>query len=143
MDEVRRRRAEPKAAAARIRGLFKGLPYVPTYFRWHDPNVRTTPAFTVWGMTRMYFWYFFRTPRALRKRLYDWSPLTGYASHPESLLENRRLALRRKRSYVRDVFKAWNDDWTAGLADPRPLGAGPGGGLPGNQGTSVLRPART
>lgn len=111
MDKVRSGEAAPKAVAAQIRGLFKDLPYVPTYFRWHDPAVRTTPAFTVWGMTRMYFWYFFRTPRALRKRLYDWSPFTGYAVIFKSLLVNRRLALRRKRSYVRDVFKAWNNDW--------------------------------
>jgi hypothetical protein len=34
------------------------------------------------------------------------------------LLKNRRLALRRKRSYVRDVFKAWNDDWTAAAVPP-------------------------
>lgn len=115
MDDVRDGRAEPRAAAARIRGMFKDLPYVPTYFRWHDPSVRTTPAFTVWGMTRMYFWYLFRTPRALRKRLYDWSPFTGYAVILKSILENRRLALRRKRSYVRDVFKAWNDDWRSDL----------------------------
>jgi FADH2 O2-dependent halogenase len=119
MDRVRSGEAEPKAAAAAIRGLFKDLPYVPTYFRWHDPSVRTTPAFTLWGMTRMYFWYFLRTPRALRKRLYDWSPLTAYGVVLKSLLKNRRLALRRKRSYVRDVFKAWNDDWTAEPADPQ------------------------
>ena len=119
MDDVRDGRAEPRAAAARIRGMFKGLPYVPTYFRWHDPSVRTTPAFTAWGMTRMYFWYFFRTPRALRKRLYDWSPFTGYAVILKSILENRRLALRRKRSYVRDVFKAWNDDWRTDLGRPQ------------------------
>src|SRR6185436_19202602 len=117
MDKVRSGEAAPKAAAAQIRGLFKGMPYVPTYFRWHDPSVRTTPAFTVWGMTRMYFWYFFRTPRAMRKRLYSWNPLTGYAVIFKSLLTNRRLALRRKRSYVRDVFKAWNDDWKADAGD--------------------------
>ena len=40
MDEVRSGAAEPKAAAAAIRGLFKDLPYVPTYFRWHDPRQR-------------------------------------------------------------------------------------------------------
>lgn len=117
MDQVRSGAAAPKAVAAQIRGLFKDLPYVPTYFRWHDPAVRTTPAFTVWGMTRMYFWYFFRTPRALRKRLYGWSPFTGYGVIFKSLLSNRRLALRRKRSYMRDVFKAWNNDWKEDLGD--------------------------
>jgi FADH2 O2-dependent halogenase len=117
MDQVRSGSAEPKAAAASIRNLFKGLPYVPTYFKWHDPSVRTTPAFTVWGMTRMYLWYYFKTPRALRKRLYDWSPFTAYGVILKSLLENRRLALRRKRSYVRDVFTSWNEDWTAKAGD--------------------------
>jgi len=117
MDRVRSGEVEPKAAAAAIRSLFKDLAYVPTYFRWHDPSVRTTPAFTLWGMTRMYLWYYFRTPRALRKRLYGWSPFTAYGVVLRSLLANRRLALRRKRSYVRDVFKAWNDDWTADAAD--------------------------
>src|SRR5262249_57010144 len=87
-------------------------------FRWHDPSVRTTPAFTLWGMTRMYFWYFLRTPRELRKRLYGWSPITAYGVVLRSLLENRRLALRRRRSYVRDAFKAWNDDWTAEVVEP-------------------------
>ncbi len=115
MDGVRSGAAAPKETAAKIRGLFKDLPFVPTYFRWHDPSVRTTPAFTLWGMTRMYFWYFFRTPRAMRKRLYGWSPLTAYGVVFKSLLTNRRLALRRKRSYVRDVFKAWNNDWKEDL----------------------------
>jgi len=117
MDRVRSGEVEPKVAAAAIRSLFKDLAYVPTYFHWHDPSVRTTPAFTLWGMTRMYLWYYFRTPRALRKRLYGWSPFTAYGVVLKSLLANRRLALRRKRSYVRDVFKAWNDDWTADVAD--------------------------
>jgi tetracycline 7-halogenase / FADH2 O2-dependent halogenase len=112
MDRVRCGEAAPKAAAAKIRAMFKGLPYVPTYFRWHDPAVRTTPAFTVWGMTRMYFWYFFKTPRAMRKRLYNWSPFTGYGVILKSLRENSRLARNRKRRYERDVFKAWNEDWT-------------------------------
>jgi len=115
MDRVRRGEAQPQAAAAVIRGLMKDLPFVPTYFRWHDPRVRTTPAFTVWGMTRMYLWYWLRTPRALRKRLYDWSPFTAYGVILRSLRENSRLALSRRRRYVRDVFRAWNDDWTADL----------------------------
>jgi tetracycline 7-halogenase / FADH2 O2-dependent halogenase len=112
MDRVRCGEVAPKVAAAKIRGMFKDLPYVPTYFRWHDPAVRTTPAFTVWGMTRMYFWYFFKTPRALRKRLYNWSPFTGYGVILKSLRENSRLARNRKRRYERDVFKAWNEDWS-------------------------------
>jgi FADH2 O2-dependent halogenase len=111
MDRVRCGEVEPQAAAAGIRGLMKDLPFVPTYWRWHDPRVRTTPAFTVWGMTRMYAWYFLRTPRALRKRLYNWSPLTAYGVILRSLRQNSRLALSRKRRYVRDVFRAWNDDW--------------------------------
>jgi FADH2 O2-dependent halogenase len=111
MDQVRAGQAAPKAAAAAIRGLMKDLPYVPTYFRWHDPRVRTTPAFTVWGMTRMYCWYYLRTPRELRRRLYGWSPLTAYGVILRSLRENSRRALQRKRRYVRDVFRAWNDDW--------------------------------
>jgi FADH2 O2-dependent halogenase len=119
MDQVRAGQAEPKAAAAGIRGLMKDLPYVPTYFRWHDPRVRTTPAFTVWGMTRMYLWYFLRTPRELRRRLYGWSPLTAYGVILASLRGNSRQALHRKRRYVRDVFRSWNDDWTVDLDGER------------------------
>ena len=67
MDAVRAG-ADPKDAAARIREMFRGLDYVPTYFRWHDPAVRTTPAFTIGGMTRMYFWYLLRcTASGLRR----------------------------------------------------------------------------
>lgn len=119
MDRVRRGEAPPKEVAANIRAMFKDLPLVPTYFRWHEATSRTTPAFTVWGMTRMYFWYRLRAPRALRKRLYDWSPLTGYAVILRSLFANSRAASRRKWGFVRDVFRAWNDDWRIDLDDAR------------------------
>jgi tetracycline 7-halogenase / FADH2 O2-dependent halogenase len=119
MDRVRRGEVPPKQAAAAIRGLFKDLPFVPTYFRWSDPAMRTTPAFTVWGMTRMYFWYRLRAPKAMRHRLFDWSPLTAYGVIWKALRENSRAAMRRKWRYVRDVFKAWNDDWTVDLDDVR------------------------
>ncbi len=69
---------DARTAADRIRGAFKGLSYLPTYWKWHDPTVRTTPAFTVWGMTKMYLWYYFRAPKAVRQQLYGWSPVTAY-----------------------------------------------------------------
>ena len=111
MDQVRDGQASPADAAARIRGLFKGIQYVPTYWRWHEAVVRTTPAFTLWGMTRMYFWFVLFSPSELRKPLWGWSALTAYRYILNSILKNRRLSLRRSRLYVRDVFRAWNTDW--------------------------------
>jgi FADH2 O2-dependent halogenase len=111
MDRVRDGLSSPAEAAQRIRGLFKSIKYFPTYFHWHDPTVRTTPAFTIWGMTKMYFWFLLRSPRHLRGPLFDWSPFTAYRYIAQSVLENSRLARRRNRFYIRDVFRAWNGDW--------------------------------
>jgi tetracycline 7-halogenase / FADH2 O2-dependent halogenase len=111
MDAVRDGLREPKEAAANIRALFKGIKYVPTYWRWHEAAVRTTPAFTLWGMTRMYFWFLFYSPAHLRKALWGWSSLTAYKYILNSIREDRHLSKRRNRMYVRDVFKAWNMDW--------------------------------
>ena len=113
MDRVRDGETSPSEAAQQIRGLFKGIKYFPTYFRWHEAEMRTTPAFTVWGMTRMYFWFLFRSPQHLRKPLFDWSALTAYRYIYDSLRMNSKSSKRRNRSYVRDVFKAWNRDWVA------------------------------
>ncbi|HTQ80290.1 MAG TPA: FAD-dependent oxidoreductase [Thermoanaerobaculia bacterium] len=112
MDAVRDGRAAPKEAADRIRALFIGIKYCPTYWRWPDKSVRTTPAFTVWGMTKMYFWYFFNAPRHVRKAMWDWSPLTAYRYILGSILDSRRSAARRRRHFLRDVFRAWNTDWS-------------------------------
>ncbi len=111
IDAVRSGRADPKAAAAAIRMLFKETNHVPHSWRWHDPAVRATPAFNVWGMTRMYFWYVFKAPRHVRKQLYDWSAWTGYKYVFNALRAERRRARRQQKTYVRDVFKAWNRDW--------------------------------
>lgn len=111
MDSVRDGQSSPSEAAQQIRALFKGIKYFPTYFRWHEASVRTTPAFTLWGMTRMYFWFLFRSPPHLRKPLFDWNPFTAYLYIAKSVLENRRLSRRRNRFYIRDVFRAWNGDW--------------------------------
>jgi hypothetical protein len=62
-------------------------------------------------MTRMYFWFLFRSPRHLRKPLFDWNPFTAYLYIAKSVLENSRLSRRRNRFYIRDVFRAWNADW--------------------------------
>lgn len=118
MDQVRAG-ANPKEAAARIRELFASVDYVPAYFRWHDASVRTTPAFTVGGMTRMYFWYLFRSPRNVFQELYGWKPLTAYGYILSSILRKSGLARRRRRSYIRDVFKAWNREWAEPEHAPR------------------------
>ena len=102
---------EPKEAAKEIRGLFKGIEYVPSYWRWHEATTRTTPAFTIWGMTKMYFWFLFFAPAELRKPLFGWSSFTAYKYILGSILDNNRASKRRKRSYIRDVFKAWNREW--------------------------------
>jgi len=110
MDNVRAG-GDPKAAANNIRELFRGLDYVPTYFQWHDKVVRTTPAFTIGGMTRMYFWYLFKSPRAVFEELYGWKPFTAYKYIFMSILHTMGLNRRRTNSYIRDVFKAWNKEW--------------------------------
>jgi tetracycline 7-halogenase / FADH2 O2-dependent halogenase len=114
MDRVRDGQTSPAEAAQKIRGLFKGIKYLPTYWRWHERVVRTTPAFTIWGMTKMYFWFLFFAPGHLRKPLFGWNPLTAYKYILTSILDNNGASRRRKRSYIRDVFKAWNSDWIPG-----------------------------
>jgi len=109
MDKVRAG-GDAKVAANNIREMFRGLDYVPTYFQWHDKSVRTTPAFTVGGMTRMYFWYLFKSPRAVFNELYGWKPWTAYKYILKSILHNMGLNRRRTNSYIRDVFKAWNNE---------------------------------
>lgn len=118
MDAVRAG-ADPKEAGRRIREMFRGLDYVPTYFKWDDRSVRTTPAFTIGGMTRMYFWYLFRSPKAVFEELYGWSPLTAYKYTFSLILKMTGLSRRRTRGYVRDTFKAWNLEWMPPKADRR------------------------
>jgi tetracycline 7-halogenase / FADH2 O2-dependent halogenase len=136
MDSVRAG-TDPKIAAARIREMFRGLDYVPTYFRWHDAAVRTTPAFTVGGMTRMYFWYRLFSPRPVFEELYGWKPLTAYSYIFSSILKNMGLARRRSRGYVRDVFKAWNHEWKEPEQLPRSAAPESRAPLPQVQVTSV------
>jgi tetracycline 7-halogenase / FADH2 O2-dependent halogenase len=114
MERYERGELDASTTADRIRAMFKGLNYVPTYWRWDDATVRTTPAFTVWGMTKMYFWYYLRSPRTVYKTLYGWSPFTAYRYILTSIWTSNRTSARRKHSYIRDVFKAWNLDWLAG-----------------------------
>jgi FADH2 O2-dependent halogenase len=128
MDGVRAG-ADPKAAATRIREMFRGLDYVPTYFKWADRSVRTTPAFTIGGMTRMYFWYRLRAPKAVFQELYGWSPVTAYKYIFGSILKMTGLSRRRTFSYVRDVFKAWNLEWRRAKAEKRPQLPAPAGAL--------------
>ena len=111
MDRVKAGQTSPKEAAGKIRALFKGIRYLPPYWRWDDAAVRTTPAFTIWGMTKMYLWFLFFSPSHLRKPLFGWSAFTAYKYIFRSILENNGASRRRKRSYIRDVFKAWNGDW--------------------------------
>ena len=111
MDRVKAGQANPKDAARNIRALFKPINYVPKYWRWHELTSRSTPAFTVWGMTKMYIWYLLFSPREVFRTLYGWSPLTAYAYVLRSMWDDRRLSHRRARLYVRDVFRAWNTDW--------------------------------
>jgi FADH2 O2-dependent halogenase len=124
MDGVRAG-ADPKEAARRIREMFRDLDYVPTYFKWADRSVRTTPAFTVGGMTRMYFWYRFRSPKAVFDELYGWSPLTAYKYIFSSILTMMSLSGRRTRRYVRDVFKAWNLECVSPKVDRLPPSSTP------------------
>jgi hypothetical protein len=112
MDNVRAG-GDAKEAANNIRAMFRGLDFVPTYFKWHNKAVRTTPAFTIGGMTRMYFWYLFKSPRLVFQELYGWKPWTAYKYILVSILHNMSISRRRTRGYVRDVFKAWNKEWVS------------------------------
>jgi len=125
MDEVRDGQTSPSEAAQRIRSLFKSLPYFPDYFRWSEASVRTTPAFTLWGMTRLYFWFLFYAPKEIRDPLFGWNAFTAYRYILNSIWVDRRLSRRRNRLYVRDVFTAWNEDWGQ-PQENRPIGEAPG-----------------
>lgn len=111
MEAVRAGTRTTKEAADNIREMFRHVNYVPTYFNWHDKTVRTTPAFTIGGMTKMYFWYRLFAPKEVFEHLYDWGPLTAYSYIFEAVLRNRRLAKRRNSSYIRDVFLPWNQEF--------------------------------
>jgi FADH2 O2-dependent halogenase len=102
---------DAKTAAARIRQGFKGINYVPTFWRWDDATVRTTPTFTLWGMTKMYFWYYLRAPKEVYQDLYGWSPFTAYKYILKSILSSSRDSDSRRRRFIRDVWKAWNNEW--------------------------------
>ncbi len=106
-------------AAHHIRALYKDLPYLPTYYRWHDARIRTTPTFTVWQATRLFHWFFWNVPRAMKKQIFDWSMLKAYVYIFQGIRESGYLARRRNRHYLRDTFKAWNRDWRGG-AEPGP-----------------------
>jgi len=112
MDRVRAG-GDPKKAAARIREMFRNLNYVPTYFRWHDPAVRTTPAFTLGGLTRMYFWYLLKSPKPVYRELFGWNPLAAYGYIFGRIWQNVSAARQRTWRYIRDVFHAQNNEWTA------------------------------
>ena len=49
--------------------------------------------------------------RELRRPLFDWNSFTAYKYIFRAMMRSNKLARRRKYSYIRDVFKAWNLDW--------------------------------
>ena len=110
MDQVRNGQLSPKIAAAKIRLLFKDMNYCPSYWKWDDPNVRSTPAFTIWGMTKMYLWYYFKAPKHVKEVMYDWSPFTAYKYIFQSIRSSNRSSKKRKKKFTRDVFRAWNNE---------------------------------
>jgi len=111
IERYERGEIDAKTAADRIRRGFKGINYVPTYWRWDDPNMRTTPAFTLWGMTKMYFWYYLVAPKEIHRALYNWSPFTAYRVIFKSMWDSSAAARDRSHRFIRDVFKAWNREW--------------------------------
>ena len=111
MERFRSGEATAAEAAAAIRDLYRETAFVPSYWRWHDPAVRATPAFTLWGMTRMYFWYRLRAPREVSRQLYGWGPWTAYRYIFRSIRAHNKQSRRRRNTFVRDVFRAWNRDW--------------------------------
>lgn len=114
MKAVRVGRRAPSAAAATIRALFEETRYIPSYWHWHDPSVRTPSAFTIGGMTRLYFWYFFHAPEYVRDHLFDWNVWTAYKDIYCAIRLQSQRSKRQRHAFIRDVFKAWNRDWVKG-----------------------------
>lgn len=91
-------------AAQTIRDLFKQAQYLPRYFRWHDPQIRATPTFTIPDATKMYLWYLFRASKTCRKYLMAWSLSGAYGYTWRSLRDHRRRVTKRRHGFFRDTF---------------------------------------
>ena len=72
MDQLRAENISIEEAAQQIRELFKDMNYCPTYWNWDNPNSRSTPAFTVTELMRMYLWYQRKAPKHIREYFFHW-----------------------------------------------------------------------
>ena len=90
-------------AASGIRSLIADLDYLPSYYNWHRKEVRSTPAYTVPDMTKMYLWFAFFAPKEVRKDLMG-SKLSGVFSYTWKNLKQHRARVSSRRSYLRDIF---------------------------------------
>jgi tetracycline 7-halogenase / FADH2 O2-dependent halogenase len=110
MHEFRIGKATKEDTAANIRQLFTNMNYCPSYWKWDQMSSRTTPAFTVGEMTKMYLWYYFKAPKHIREKFYNWSPLTAYKYIWNSMRSNKKSNQRRKSSYSREIFRSFQTD---------------------------------
>jgi FADH2 O2-dependent halogenase len=94
-------------AATAIRSLFESANYLPSYFKWHDKRVRSTPSFTIPDLTKLCLWYVLFAPKNIRDQLISFK-LSGVFNYTwKSVREHRSRANSRKR-VIWDTFFADN-----------------------------------
>ncbi|MEM7314856.1 MAG: tryptophan 7-halogenase [Planctomycetota bacterium] len=90
-------------AADGIRKVIEDADYFPSYWKFHDKEMRSTPTFTVPDITRMYMWFVLYAPKEIRKDLMG-SKLSGVFTYTlKSIRDHRSRANSRKR-LIRDAL---------------------------------------
>ncbi|MCB9794628.1 MAG: tryptophan 7-halogenase [Alphaproteobacteria bacterium] len=98
--------ASPAEVAAELRAQLRETPCSPDYWRFDDPAVRATPAFTMPGMARLYAWFHREAPRSLALTIFDWSLVTAVRYFFREWWRQRRRGRGRSWGYFSDGFRA-------------------------------------
>ncbi|MCB9797316.1 MAG: tryptophan 7-halogenase [Alphaproteobacteria bacterium] len=96
----------PAVVAAALRAQLEETPCAPDYWRFHDPAVRATPAFTMPGMVRLYVWFHLRAPASLARTVFDWGLGTAVRYFLREWWRQRRRARGRSWGYFADGLRA-------------------------------------
>ncbi|MCA9709393.1 MAG: hypothetical protein KDK70_26365 [Myxococcales bacterium] len=99
------------SAAAGVREVLHRVDFCPSYWRLPDPQVRTTPPYTMLEMVRAYLWYHRHASPEIRELLVGFGPLAGVRHTWRSLRDDGHRSLWRSGSLLRDAVVAWNRDW--------------------------------
>ncbi|PRP93239.1 N-methyltryptophan oxidase [Enhygromyxa salina] len=102
---------DASAAAEGIRGVLREVEFCPSYWRLDDPQVRTTPPYTMVEMVRAYAWYQRHAPAQIRELMVGFSPWAPCVHTLGALRGAGERELRRAALFVRDSLVAWNRDW--------------------------------